>query len=80
MKQKSMKAIRRGLGLRQLDLALKAGIGISTVSLIERGYVCRVSPELRAKIAKALRCEVEDVFPESETPDISRKKGQDAVK
>ena len=73
--EKNLKAIRKKQGLGQLDIALRAGCGISTVSLIERGYASRISPELKRRIAHALRCRVEDVFPEAEMSRISKKRG-----
>lgn len=74
--KRNLKAVRKALGFRQLDLALRAGCGISTISLIESGYGSRVSPRLKAKIAKALGHRVEDVFPVAGTPGISRKEGK----
>jgi transcriptional regulator with XRE-family HTH domain len=73
--KRDVKTIRTALGLRQLDLALRAGCGISTISLIERGYSARVSPELREKIARALNCEVRDIFPKNQTCRGFRGKG-----
>ena len=49
-------------GLNQWDISFKTGIPQSKLSLIERGYVDPRKDE-KKKIAKALNCKVEDIFP-----------------
>jgi DNA-binding XRE family transcriptional regulator len=46
----------------QWDLRKKTGIHQSRISLIERGYINPSRMEKR-KIAKALGCKVEEIFP-----------------
>lgn len=70
----NLRTIRKELGLRQLDVALRAGCGIATIGLAEGGYGSRLSPKLKKKIAKALGHRVEDVFPESKAPKDFRKR------
>lgn len=48
-----LRAHREDLALSQLDLALKAGVGLSTVSRAERGEDIRLSSVRR--LARALR-------------------------
>ncbi len=45
------------------DLSQNTGIDPSKISLIERGYKAPSADEKR-KIAKALNCDVTDIFPE----------------
>jgi len=52
-------------GLNQWDISVKTGIPQSKLSLIERGYVDPKEEE-KKKIAKALGCKVEDIFPRTE--------------
>jgi transcriptional regulator with XRE-family HTH domain len=48
-------------GLNQYDIALRTGIPQSKISLIERGYIEPKDDE-KEKIAKALNCQVADIF------------------
>lgn len=52
-------------GLNQYDLSLRTGISQSKISLMENGYVVPREDE-KKKIAKVLRCKVEDIFPNDE--------------
>jgi len=56
---------REILKLRIVDVALKAGVGVSTVWLIENGYASRTSEKTKEKVASALQCSVQEIFPES---------------
>ena len=78
--KKDLKSIRKELGLRQLDVALRAGCGIATIGLAEGGYGSRLSPKLKKKIAKALGHRVQDVFPEATTSGISKKTREETLK
>jgi DNA-binding XRE family transcriptional regulator len=51
-----------GVPLVQEHLAAELGIHPSSLSAIIRGRV-RPGPERMAKIAEALKCEIEDIFP-----------------
>jgi DNA-binding XRE family transcriptional regulator len=57
-----LKVRRAERDITQLDLALEVGISNSQISQIERGYV-DPTPELAAKIAKALKTTPESIFP-----------------
>jgi DNA-binding LacI/PurR family transcriptional regulator len=46
-----------------VDVALKSGVGVSTVWLIENGYIARVSNKTKRKIAKGLSLRIGDLFP-----------------
>ena len=50
---------RKDLQLTQRQLAKKAGVSTSTISLMEQG--CAVSPATLEKIARALRCSVKNI-------------------
>lgn len=54
-------ALRQAKRLRQLDLARRLGIHQSEVSKIERGER-EPGVRLARRIARALRCPIEDVF------------------
>ena len=55
---------RQRLGLKQIDLALKAGVNPSAVNRYEKG--CRPNRETAAKLARALDCAVGDLFPNTD--------------
>jgi transcriptional regulator with XRE-family HTH domain len=52
-------AVRRHLGLRQVDLARLAGVDQKTISLIETGQLVRVSVERFRRVCDALKIEHE---------------------
>jgi len=52
-------------GLNQWDISVKTGIPQSKLSLIERGYIDPKEDE-KKRIAKALGCRIEDIFPQAE--------------
>ncbi len=55
---------RRRLNLSQVDLSVRAGLSVSSVSLAERtGYLTRATA---AKLARALGCPVEELLPARE--------------
>ena len=63
-----MKRVRILAGISQVELARRVGRSGSWVSLVERGYL-RPFPAMRARIAKALRVPVEELWPEGEPSD-----------
>ena len=72
--------IRKKRKLRMVDIALKSGVGVSTVWLIEHGYIVRVSNRTKRKIAKGLGLKVEDIFPEGASQSISKKTRRDLLR
>ena len=58
---KRISEIRKSNGLTQEDLAEKAGYSVEFISLVERGLNAPSVAGL-AKIAKALKVEVKDLF------------------
>ena len=56
-----MKVRRVGKDLTQIDLWMKTGIPQWRLSLIERGIPPRL--EEAQKVAEALGCQIEDIFP-----------------
>ena len=60
-KLRIQRAIR---GFTQFDIFLKAGIPQSRISLIENGYILPKHEE-KLKLAKVLKCQVADIFPEN---------------
>jgi transcriptional regulator with XRE-family HTH domain len=74
----NLRRVRRGMGLRLRDVASQAGLGINTVSQIERG-VRYGRPQSRRAIARAVGLPVSVVFPEDPMPDpMPDPEGQDA--
>jgi len=60
---KTLKKARKGLGLRQFDVAKKAEISSNYYSMIERGEVESPGSQVMAKIAKLLKLKPSDVLP-----------------
>jgi len=54
-------AARERLGLTQLQLAVKAGCSIQTISIAER--TGHLTPTSAAKLARALECRAEELRP-----------------
>lgn len=59
-----IKNLRESQGLRQIDLAMKARVSLSTLWLLEAGYDERASQKIKSKVAAGLGIKVRDVFPE----------------
>ncbi|MBN1270899.1 MAG: helix-turn-helix transcriptional regulator [Candidatus Aminicenantes bacterium] len=57
-----LKEKRKEMKLRMIDVALKTGVGVSTIWLIENGYSERISKETKQKIAAGLNTTVEELF------------------
>jgi len=64
MAENKLKILREKKGLMQYQLAQKARIHPSIISLTEHGL--DPSERVKSKIAKALDCEKEKIFPEKE--------------
>ena len=60
-----LKKIRQNMRLRQIDLAKRAGVGLTTIYYIESGYEERASQKTKEKIALGLGKKVEEIFVES---------------
>jgi DNA-binding XRE family transcriptional regulator len=57
-----LRVLRQAKGLAQQGLAVRSGVSPSTIVFIERwGYI--PSKTTRIKIASALECEPEDIWP-----------------
>ena len=59
-----LKKARLQQGLRQLDLAKKADISISWLWALENSFSLRVSRTIKERVARALGCPYEKLFPE----------------
>lgn len=53
---------RKALNLRMIDIALKSGVGVSTIWLIENGYSRRVTLQTKRKISTALGANIKELF------------------
>lgn len=60
---KTLKKVRKGLKLKQSDVAKKVGISSNYYSMIERGEVESPGSQVMAKIAKLLKLKPADVLP-----------------
>jgi len=60
---KSLKKARKSLGLKQVQVAEKAGITSNYYSMIERGEIENPGSKVITKIAKVLKLKSSDVFP-----------------
>lgn len=58
-----VKQIRIEKGLRQLDLAKKADISLPWLWALENSFQQRISKEVKGRVAVALGCKYEDLFP-----------------
>jgi DNA-binding XRE family transcriptional regulator len=58
-----VKTLRKKRNLTQPQVAVGAGIGVTTLWMIESGYDAKISPEIKKKIADYFNCEVSDIFP-----------------
>ena len=59
-----LKQIRLEKGLRQLDLAKKANISLTWLWALENSFSSRVSREIKGRVAQALDCPYEELFPD----------------
>ena len=59
-----LKQIRQNMGLRQIDLAKRAGVGLTTIWYLENGYDDRASQKTKKKIAQGLKLKIQEVFPQ----------------
>jgi transcriptional regulator with XRE-family HTH domain len=73
--ENKLREVRFWKSVRQIDLSIKTGIHFSTLSRIEHGYF-DPSPGHKKRIAKALGCYVEEIFPPGETPNEPRTAGK----
>ena len=58
-----VKALRRAQGLSQAQLAVGAGVSMTTVYNVEMGYEDRLTDRVKSGIAKFFDCDVDDLFP-----------------
>jgi DNA-binding XRE family transcriptional regulator len=58
-----LKALRKVKGLSQPQVAVGAGVSITSVYYLELGYEERTTAKTKEKLAKFFECDVEDIFP-----------------
>ena len=58
-----IKSLRRAQGLSQAEVAVRAGVSVTTIYFLEMGYEERTTDETKKKIAKFFEVEVDDLFP-----------------
>lgn len=63
VKMSRIKQMREKLGLRQLDLAKRADVSLTWLWALENSFSSRVSREIKERVAKALGCPYDELFP-----------------
>ena len=63
MRWNKIKSLRKERKLSQPQLAVGAGLSISTIYFLELGYEERTTEETRQKLATFFDCDVNDLFP-----------------
>lgn len=58
-----IREMRTRRGLRQLDLAKKADISLTWLWALENSFSARVSREIKERVARALDCPYDEIFP-----------------
>ena len=56
-------SLRKAKGLSQAQLAVGAGVSLTTVFYLELGYEARTGEDIKKKLAEFFDVDVEDVFP-----------------
>lgn len=59
-----IREMREKQGLRQIDLAKRADVSLTWLWVLENSLSQRVSREVKERVARALNCSYEEVFPE----------------
>jgi transcriptional regulator with XRE-family HTH domain len=67
-----LKALRKERRLSQPQVAVGAGLAISTIYFLELGYEERTTEETRQKLASFFECDVDDLFPVDMIGDVPR--------
>ena len=58
-----IRSLRRVQGLSQAELAVHAGVSVTTIYFLEMGYEERTTDETKKKIARFFDADVDDIFP-----------------
>lgn len=64
----TLEAMRKRRGLNQRQLADKSGVPQPMISMIERGVVLNPRVDTMHKLAVALKCTVDDLVADGDTP------------
>lgn len=57
-----IKEFRQAQGLSQEELSIKSGVSRSTISMIETNTLDNIESKTMLKLAKALNCDIGDIF------------------
>jgi transcriptional regulator with XRE-family HTH domain len=71
----TLKGLREGRGLTQVQLAQRSGVPIGSLRNYEQGHRTPLLDQA-AKLAKALGCSLDDLAPEVEIPGPKKGKGK----
>lgn len=58
-----LKTLRKARGLSQSEVAVNAGVSITTIYNLELGYEERTTDKTKKKLAKFFECDIDDIFP-----------------
>jgi transcriptional regulator with XRE-family HTH domain len=62
-KMNRVKALRKMKNLRQIEVAEGADVAISTLWMIEKGFVKKTTHETKKKLADFFEVDIEELFP-----------------
>ena len=57
-----IKEFRQAQGLSQEELSIKSGVSRPTISMIETNTLDNIESKTMLKLAKALKCDIGDIF------------------
>jgi len=75
-----IRSLRKAKGLSQAQIAVGAGVSLTTVFYLELGYEARTSEEIKKKLAEFFDCDVDDIFPCEMLGNEPREKYLDKIK
>jgi len=75
-----IKALRQAQGLSQAEVAVRAGVSVTTIYFLEMGYEERTTEEVKKKIAKFFDVDIDNIFPCEMIGNQPREKYLDKIK
>ena len=72
-----IKEFRQAQGLSQEELSIKSGVSRPTISMIETNTLDNIESKTMLKLAKALNCDIGDIFFKENVVFIQRKENQE---
>jgi len=72
-----IKEFRQAQGLSQEELSIKSGVSRPTISMIETNTLDNIESKTMLKLAKALNCDIGDIFFKENVVFTQRKENQE---